>query len=88
MDEITKIQLLALAYVFSFTIRTKGRVNSGSAVFLSVITLERFVYMCCPPLSFPALCTLVLVFSHLGKVLFMIRQDIFGLEVSLKCMYV
>lgn len=59
-----------------FTCRIKESVNNGSVVFLLIITLELFVYMCCPPLSFPALCILVLVFSHLDKVLFMIRQDI------------
>lgn len=76
MNEITKIQLLVLAYVLSSMFRIKLRVNNWSVVFLLVITLELFVYMCCPPLSFPALYILLLVFSHLEKELFMIRQDI------------
>ena len=55
MDEITKIQLLLLAYVFSFLFRTKVRVQTPKVIFLLVVTLELFAYICLPPLSFSIL---------------------------------
>lgn len=45
MGEITKIQLLLLAYVFSFLFRSKVRVQNPKVIFLLVVTLELFVYM-------------------------------------------